>query len=543
MRHLFPLVSLLAMATPAMAQTIDEQGASALRDSLARYVGQTAFDKGVLKVGVDGDAYKLEFDMKSLAALLPAEAGVTATFSPYALRVKPKADGTWDVAGDVFPNGSVGIKRPDGTEQDMEITVTDGKFSGVFDPALATFSTATGSYGGLKMVTSDPMSRTDVSTGASTFSYSAKAGAAGVDFTSTQPMADFVETVTINSPDNSMPFPIVVKAPKVAVDFNGAGVRSKEILDLVAFFVANSDEEKIKANQAEMKKLMLAALPLWQNISGAYGFTDLSVPSPLGEFGARQAGFDVRFDGIGTNGTLNYAVKIAGLKVPQEAAALAPAWAVSLVPTDMELNFGGANLNLDAPARKAIGALDLTKEPPLPDEVGQEIEADFMANLPRFAMARSFVKNADTEIAAFGEMSFPEGNTNKPDVSVTFEASGYDKLVEALQNAAKTDPDAQQAFPVLLAAKGFAKTLPDGKLQWVLNVKPDGSVIVNGATMKGPDVEPEPEPEPVDPNAPPGTLTSPPKAPAEPDAPAEPETPSVPTDPNAPPGTLTKPSP
>lgn len=540
MRHLFPLVPMLALATPAMAQTIDDQGAAALRDSLARYVGQTAFEKGVLKVGIDGDAYKLEVDLKSLTALLPVEAGVSVDFSPYVLRVKPRADGSWDAASDLTLSGSFDVKLPDGASQRTELTVSDGKFSGVFDPALATFSTASGSYASMKVVSTDPLTRTDVSTGASTFSQSAKAAAAGIDFTSSQVIADFIQSATMTGPE-ALPFPIVLKSPKASFDVAGAGLRSSAILDLVAFFVANSDESKIKVNQAEMKSLMLSAMPLWDNVSAHYEFTDLTVPSPIGEFGASQIGTDVRIDGIGTNGSLNYAIKIAGLKVPPEAAALAPQWAVSLVPTDMELNFGGVNLNLDSPARKAIEALDLTKEPPLPDEVSAEIEADFMANLPRFAMARSFVRNADTEIAAFGEVSFPEGNTNKPDVAVTFEASGYDKLVAALQEAAKSDPDAQQAFPILLAAKGFAKSLPDGKLQWVLNVKPDGSVVVNGATMKGPDaVEPEPE-EPVDPNAPPGTLTSPPQTPDAPDEPAEPDAP--PSDPNAPPGTLTKPSP
>ena len=50
MRHLFPLVTMLSLATPALAQTIDEPGAAQLRESLSRYVGQTAFDKGVLHI-------------------------------------------------------------------------------------------------------------------------------------------------------------------------------------------------------------------------------------------------------------------------------------------------------------------------------------------------------------------------------------------------------------------------------------------------------------------------------------------------------------
>ncbi|TIU51152.1 MAG: hypothetical protein E5W19_06000, partial [Mesorhizobium sp.] len=32
--------------------------------------------------------------------------------------------------------------------------------------------------------------------------------------------------------------------------------------------------------------------------------------------------------------------------------------------------------------------------------------------------------------------------------------------------------------------KGFAKTLPDGKLEWAINTKADGSVTVNGVMLK-----------------------------------------------------------
>jgi hypothetical protein len=44
-----------------------------------------------------------------------------------------------------------------------------------------------------------------------------------------------------------------------------------------------------------------------------------------------------------------------------------------------------------------------------------------------------------------------------------------------------------QAFPFALAVKGFGKTLPDGRLEWVIDTKADGSVKVNGAMLKGPD--------------------------------------------------------
>ena len=82
-------------------------------------------------------------------------------------------------------------------------------------------------------------------------------------------------------------------------------------------------------------------------------------------------------------------------------------------------------------------------------------------------------------------MTFPDGE--KPDANVTIGVAGYDKIVAALQEAAKTDPQASQAFTGALAIKGFAKTLPDGRIEWVINARHDGSVTVNGAMLKGPD--------------------------------------------------------
>ncbi|MGE3363334.1 MAG: hypothetical protein AB7I34_07745 [Rhizobiaceae bacterium] len=508
MRYVALLSSVLAFASPALAQAVDQAGAAQLQDSLSRYVGKTAFEKGVLKIAVDGDAYRLAFDFNALLPLLPNPNGETATVGPYSLKLKPRVDGSWDVAGDLFPSFKVESKGAEGPQQ-VQLAISDGKFQGVFDPNLASFSTAAASYSGLTMVQTDAETRTDVKTGAGTFNMTgAPAAGGGVDITSNQSITDFEETVNFTKPDAQLPFPIIIKSPKMGVDSNGKGIRSRELLDLLAFFVTNAEESSIKAKQAELKSLLLAALPVWDHVDGAYSFVDFTLPSPFGEFSASQLGVVFDSDGIEQDGKLNYGFKLAGLKVPSQAAQFAPTWTVSLLPTDLEINLGGANLNLDGPARKAIEAMDLMKEPPLPDSVSSQIEADFKANLPKFIIGRSFIKNADTEISTSGEVTFPGGNPEKPDVNMTVEATGYDKMVKVIQDASATDPQAQQAFPVLLAVKGFAKTLPEGKLQWVVNVKPDGSVIVNGGMVKGPDA-PEPIPQPTDPNAPPGTLTNP----------------------------------
>ncbi len=41
----------------------------------------------------------------------------------------------------------------------------------------------------------------------------------------------------------------------------------------------------------------------------------------------------------------------------------------------------------------------------------------------------------------------------------------------------------------MMMAKGFAKTDPDGRSRWDINVAGDGSVAINGQQIKGPDAE------------------------------------------------------
>jgi hypothetical protein len=140
-------------------------------------------------------------------------------------------------------------------------------------------------------------------------------------------------------------------------------------------------------------------------------------------------------------------------------------------------------------ANKLIDNLDLNQDPPIPEAVGEQIGAEFMANPPKVVISKSTVKNAGTEVTAEGEVTFPGG---KPLADIAFEVAGYDKIVDAVKQSASSEPQMSQVLAVALAAKGFAKTQPDGRLRWELVVKGDGSVAVNGVVLKGPDqVQPQ----------------------------------------------------
>lgn len=478
MKRVLPFAFLLALGVPAFGQAVDSQGASKLSEDLSRYVGKQVIEKGLLKVSAAGDVYQITIDVRTLAKMFPDQKLLKFDMQPYVISVKPRADGTWDVATNFSQDGSFEINGPEGL-QSSQFSIKDGKGSGVFDPALAAFTSATSSLAGMTMTSKDAKQTVDASVGATTGNLTAtKAANGGVDFTVSQKMSDFLEAVKFDDAESGLKFPVTIKSPEVSVSASGKGVQSKPLLDLLAFGVANEDEASLKANQAQFKSLLLAALPVWERIDGNYGFKDFTVESPFGPFRAAQ--FDAAFgmDGVAKSGTVSYAIKASGLTVPMQAL---PSWSAGLLPTDIDLNFGGANIDLDSMARKAIEAFDLNKEPPLAPDFGDALVADFMAKTPKLVISHSTVKNAGTEIAMEGEMTFPG---EKPQATVTFDVAGYDKLVEGLQEAAKSEPEVAQYVPVALAVKGFGKTLPDGRLEWIVNAAPDGSVTVNGVMLK-----------------------------------------------------------
>jgi hypothetical protein len=481
-RQLLPIDSCLLFVPPAFGQTVDENGAAQVARDLARYVGQIAVDRRIVSVGVEGGAYRIAVDFKALKDLIsPMDPGAKLDLQPFSVLAKPLPDGTWDLASGTFPQGSLEFDGPDG-HQSMQWSITGGEFTGIYDPALAGFRSSTGSLSAMTLVTRDAKQEVHATFGAGTFAMAGVASpGGGTDFSLSEVLGDFVETVQVTDDSSGMNFPVTLKAKNLAVSISAQGYRTRALLDLLAFVVANADEAKIRANQAEFKSRLAAILPVWNRIGGEYGFNGLLVSTPAGSFGADKFGIGFGVDGAVANGSLTYEMSAAGVRVPDQVI---PPWTVPLLPTDMDLSVSGVGFHVDAMAKKLLDNLDLNKQPPIPDAIGDEIAAEFMANPPKIVISRSTVRNRDTEVAAEGEVVFIG---TEPEATVTIEVSGYDKMIEKVQAAAKNEPEITQYMAVALAAKGFAKTLPDGRLQWNLQRKADGSVSVNGVVVKGPD--------------------------------------------------------
>ena len=87
MNRLLSAALVAVLCTPAVARTVDKEGAAKLSDSLARYIGSQAIEKKLVAVEPDGEAYKVTIDFKSLMEMLPKQQLVKFDFAPYVLMI------------------------------------------------------------------------------------------------------------------------------------------------------------------------------------------------------------------------------------------------------------------------------------------------------------------------------------------------------------------------------------------------------------------------------------------------------------------------
>ncbi len=513
MRKLLLISCSLLALTPASAQTVDANGAKELSATLSKYFGTTAFKKKILSVKPEGDSYKITFSTTKLLEILPKQELFKGDFGEYSFLTKPLADGSWDVSSKNSVNGSVEINAPTGKES-TKWSIDNMEFRGVFDPKIAAFSSGTATYDGFKMSSSASTQEMEATVGRVKSEMSAAAGASGgVDFTQVQTGENFKETISFKSapaseetvtegeakpatpsaPEELMK--VSINAASVGADAKGSGIRNVEILDLWAFLVAHSGdftktlEKKTKLSgteQAELKTKLLAALPLWRNLTGSYRLSDINVETPIGPFIAKNISQELNFDGISKDGTYIYALRTNGLQYPTLPI---PDWTTPFLPTDVELSFGTAGIDLDTITRGAIKEMDLNKEKPLSDEFTENTAAAFMLNPPKIVISKSLVRTVDAELTVEGEVTFA---TLKPQSRTTWEMAGFDKLVDRLNKASEEEPEIKNYIVFVKLAKDFGNELPDGRIQWIVDQKSDGSIQVNGNAVKGPDAAGKP---------------------------------------------------
>lgn len=468
----FTLIILAGTSAHAMAAA-NAEGASRLTSVLQAYFGE---EPGVVGVTVDGDAYDVRIDFAPHLAKIK-DPKVSASITPLELKLTDQGGGKWQVDHDQSMSFAFKVEGA----LDMKGSFGNIKSSSIFDEALGTYASGTSDITQIafQQTITEKGQTSDVTyTIASMHTeMSASGGSDGVDGSLKSSFTDLRETINMPpQPGASMPpMQFSVAAPTGSQDLIFAGLKAKPLNELVAWFVARPSPEAIVADQADLKDKLRAAMPLWSKISGTSTLDGLNIKTMLGDFGVEKLDVSVDMNGIVADGKLREAFTFSGFKMPD---GIVPPWAAGLVPNRFTIDFNLSDFDLAAPAKLVIDNFDLTQDPPIKPEMEQQL---LSALLPKMAvkvgLGPSEIVSSIFDLKAEGSMT--AGPVAMPSGSALVKLKGLDEIMSALQSA-PPEMGMQQVAPVVLIAKGLAKTDADGYLSWQIESTPQGSVTING---------------------------------------------------------------
>ena len=458
----------LAAATPEEAQRLT-----------AVFQAYLTAEPGVVSVTPAGDAYAVKIDAAPFFAR-NKEPGFSAAVTPFEFTLAGQGGGKWKFDQDQPISYSF---KADGS-LDMNCTITSLKGTGIFDEAIGSFASQTADLTGMVCdeTVTDKGAATKIGISVASMHVDATLTAAGdgADGSGKLTLTDFKETVSTAAGEaaGSSPMDFTLAAPSLSEDFTVKGMKTRAILELVAWAVAHPGSDAIKAAQAEFKDKLRAVLPVFQNITGIVNMDKVTVGTMMGEAGIDKLGITIEATGAVADGRLREAFTVDGLRLPQ---GLLPPFAADLLPSHFVIDFNVSDYDLAAPAKLMLDNLDMSKEPQLPPEIEAQLTAAVMPKGsvtiglgPSEVVAKLYDLKAEGSMTA-GPASIPAGQA-------TIMLKGLDEVMTAIQ-AAPPEMGLQQAAPVIIIAKGMAKAGADGTLTWIVESTPQGGVLVNGVDV------------------------------------------------------------
>jgi hypothetical protein len=482
-RSLAPAFLLLLVSSTSTWAAATAEEAARILASFQTYLGS---EPGVVTVTPAGDGYDIILDaMPYIKKAMTA--GMTVETINFKLTATPKGGNLWDVVS------SAPIKFKISAEGvfDYEMKIERIDWSGSYNTDLLAFMDSKATLS--KMSTVQKTMGTDgkVVSNAATSIDSAEALVTSKDVGGGQLDSDIIMTyngattsVDMQAPELAaagMPnLNYIATAAKTTYAIKTKGQVTRPFAELLAFFVARPSDELIKKDQALLKEKLMAALPVFANISGRVAMEDMKVDTSLGQFAVASAGFDVDLNGAVKDGRVLESFDFTGLKVPDTLPL--PPWTKGLVPTKVKMGFDVSGFDADTPVRKFITELDITKPDPVPPGSEEAYKKAFLpTNTVKLIIPAGEI-TADKYSITYEATSDINVDQKLPVFNAKVRMTGMEAVIAQLQQAG-ADPVAQQTMGVMFAAKGIGK--PDGTdtLVWEFNLGADGKFLINGTDM------------------------------------------------------------
>ncbi|TCR92178.1 hypothetical protein [Rhizobium sp. BK376] len=470
------------LAGVSQAAEISEQGARELRNAINHAFSQDLVKSGFIRVKPAENAYEVTFDVGQFLDKVSSSDFSITGLKPQMYLVAPLANGLWNIEqNNDGINLTMHSKFGPEPATDMTASLGPSTYSGVFDPAISYLRSANFSGKDFKSSSVTGAQATEMTAGAinSTLATIDSGEGHKVDFHISSNMSSLYNKVVA---PNLAGFEF--RSDSMGVEASATGVPVIEVRDLLRFLFQHIKAKTLsKKGSDRFKELVRGALPVFNHFQESVDAQGVTVTTEKGNAGIKRLNYSFQMDGITKASRIDFGVRAQDFTL---ADGLVPAIYAPLVPSAAELQFGIPNMNFADAVDLALHA-DFSKASPLSkedsDKIGQIIfpGQNLMIDMPKLSAISSVY---DVEVSGKLLANLKEKNHFSMQASIL--ARDYDKTISFIQNVAKTDPELNKVSFSLMAAKGFAKTDPDGRQRWDITVAEDGTFTINGQVMKIP---------------------------------------------------------
>ncbi|HLW93149.1 MAG TPA: hypothetical protein VKS78_17845 [Roseiarcus sp.] len=479
------LALILALAAPAaLAEPATPEGADELLAGYVAVFGQGIADKGIVTVDPDGESYKVAWHIRRALDLgdnpPPPDQFQMGDLS---YEVTLGAGGVWRVTADAFP--SIAFDTPtDKGRMAGKIDLTGVNVDSAYDPArpepFTSHSTFDDVVADLKILEAGKVFPFRVEESGIQLDMKQTTTDVGANLALRETVRTFVETISVpieNQQDRKID--ITFKAGAASVDGTVDQFRTQQALAAWRFLIAHKDEPKNETSVAALKALLAAGLPGWEKANVTTDASDLAFEMSLAKAHIKGLREKIELPGFTEVAKGGFGLKIDEFNL---RSPLLPQGFEQLLPLSLDFDIGVKLTGLDRIAKIALEDHDFMIEKEVSPEGQAKIEQIFKDSEPTFTLEPGYLRNPLVDIAYQGEWKVSPDNFLKGRIVIS--ADTLDKALDFAKQFADLSPDFAKAALAIGAAKGMAKTGPDGRLIWDIEMTgPPRQLTINGAPI------------------------------------------------------------
>ena len=472
---------LLLTSTSAFAAPATPEEAARLAALFQSHVGDVP---GVFTVKPNGDAYDVTADAMPLVAKIPLRPGEVKpmiSITPWQFQIADQGNGKWLVTQNKPFDMSVKAEN----RLELVIKVGSVNYAAMFDANLRFFTQTKADMADITLtekLDSPETGKMDVAYALKSMHYESanRETSPGVMDGEGKATFDGLQEIIKSAPsaEGEIPLDLTINAASGWQNVAFTGFRTVAVYDAFGWLMKNipGDGKELDASkQAELKGLIEAVLPLFQNIKMQGGAETITVGSPYGQFGLAKMDVGVDMNGLVKDGLFRESLSMEKLTMPD---GLVPPFATDFVPDRFAVDVKVTGFDVDAPVRLALADMNKLSESGSNPEFDAQIAKAFM---PTGAVTVTL--NGMDLAGKVYDLSMDGAMTAGPEVKPAGKGAIHAKTLIPLISAMAALPKElgmDMASTVLIAFNAMAKKQTDGSLLWDVEGTEDGKFLING---------------------------------------------------------------